>query len=146
MKQRIEGYTRSLSPAVSIRPAVAEDDAVITRLIALFPDKLVQDERPETDRFFVAEFEGRVVACCALDVYSKRLAEIRSLAVDPDHSRLGVGRLLVQACQRKARELGVRQLLAVSSAVEFFEKAGFSTFRQERTALFFDIETGVSGN
>lgn len=117
---------------------------MITRLIALFPDKLVQDERPETNRFFVAEFEGRVVACCALDVYSKRLAEIRSLAVSPDHSRLGVGRLLVEACQRKARELGVRQLLAVSSAVEFFEKSGFSTFRQERTALFFDIETGAS--
>lgn len=116
------------------------DDAAITRLIALFPDKLVQEERPEIERFFVADFEGRVVACCALDVYSKRLAEIRSLAVDPDYGGLGVGRLLVEACQKKAGELGVRQLLAVSSAVEFFEKSGFSTFRQERTALFFDLE------
>lgn len=128
-----------MSEAVSIRPAVAEDEPAIARLIALYPDRLVQEEHPEVDRFFVAEAEDRVVACCALDVYSKRLAEIRSLAVDPEYSRYGLGRRLVEACQERARELGVRQLLAVSSAVDFFEKAGFSTFRQERTALFFDV-------
>lgn len=128
-----------MSEVVSIRPAVAQDEPAIARLIALYPDRLVQEEHPEVDRFFVAEAGDQVVACCALDVYSKRLAEIRSLAVDPEFARDGLGRKLVEACQERARELGVRQLLAVSSAVDFFEKAGFSTFRQERTALFFDV-------
>lgn len=128
-----------MSEPVSIRPAAPADEPAIARLIALYPDRLVQEEHPEVERFFVAEAGDRLVACCALDVYSKRLAEIRSLAVDPEFARYGLGRKLVEACQQRARELGVRQLLAVSSAVEFFEKAGFSTFREERTALFFDV-------
>ena len=138
-----ESYTRSLSETVSIRPARPEDDAEITRLVGLYPDKLLQEDRPELERFFIAELDGRAVGCCALDVYSRRLAEIRSLAVEPEMGRLGVGRRLVKACRDRARELGVRQLLAVSSAVEFFEKSGFSTFRQEKTALFLNLEDGI---
>ena len=127
-------------PDYSIRPARPKDEVPIRKLVALYPDKLIQDDHPQTDKFLVAEAsDGSLLGCCALDVYSKRLAEIRSLAVHADSLRSGVGAALVAACKKRARDLGVRQLLAVTSAVEFFERTGFSTFRQERTALFYDV-------
>lgn len=125
--------------AVTIRPARRGEMRAIRRLIALYPDLLMQRELPRVPSFFVAELEGRLIGCCALQVYSRRLAEVRSLAVAPEHARRGVGRRLVEACQRRARERGVSQVIAVTSSSPFFERAGFSTFKRERIALFYDV-------
>lgn len=126
---------------VQIRTARPGDMPAIRRLIRLHADKLMQTDLPGRQSFFVAETpDGRMVGCAALQVYSKRLAEVRSLAVDPEYGLQGVGKRLVEACQARARERGVRQVLAVTSAVGFFEKSGFSTFKQERVALFYDVE------
>ena len=64
-----------------IRPAGNEDMAAIRGLIRLFPGHLVQRNLPRAPSFFVAHAGGKLVGCCALQVYSKRLAEVRSLAV-----------------------------------------------------------------
>ena len=124
---------------VTIRPARSGEMRAIRQLIALYPDLLMQRELPRIPSFFVAERGGRLIGCCALQVYSRRLAEVRSLAVDPAHARRGVGRRLVAACQRRARERGVSQVMAVTSTAPFFEQAGFSTFKRERIALFYDV-------
>lgn len=111
----------------------------IRGLIRLFPNKLVQGNLPRAPSFFVAEDGGRIVGCCALQVYSKRMAEVRSLAVHPDFQDRGVASKLVQCCTRRARERGIREVFAVTSATAFFERLGFSTFRRERTAMFLDV-------
>lgn len=124
-----------------IRPAERGEMPAIRRLIGQYPQLLMQSDLPRTPSFFVAEADGRIVGCSALQVYSRRLAEIRSLAVDREMLHLGVGRRLVDACQRRATERGVSQVMAVTSSPEFFEKAGFSTFKKERIALFWDTPT-----
>lgn len=112
----------------------------IRRLISRYPDSLMQRDLPRIPSFFVAEADdGRLLGCCALQVYSRRLAEVRSLAVVAEHARQGIGRRLVEACQQRARERGVSQVMAVTSAVPFFEQTGFSTFKRERIALFYDV-------
>ena len=80
-----------------------------------------------------------IVGCCALQIYSQRLAEIRSLAVQPDLTRSGVGSQLVLACKTRAKERGVKQVMAVTSSPAFFETLDFSTFKRERIALFHDV-------
>jgi amino-acid N-acetyltransferase len=122
-----------------IRPAVAGEMPAIRRLIGGYKSLLMQSDLPRIPSFFVAELDGRIVGCCALQIYSRRLAEIRSLAVHPDLTRSGIGSRLVEACKRRARERGVKQVMAVTSSSEFFEKLDFSTFKRERTALFHDI-------
>ena len=111
----------------------------IRRLIREYPNLLMQSDLPRIQSYFFAEHQGRIVGCCALQIYSLRLAEIRSLAVVTDFVRHGVGRGLVDACQRRAEERGIKQVMAVTSSPEFFEKNGFSTFKRERIALFFDV-------
>ncbi|RJQ34791.1 GNAT family N-acetyltransferase [Candidatus Parcubacteria bacterium] len=118
-----------------IRPATSEDAAAIKDLIAQYPDQLVQDHVPQVDEFFVAEEDNKVIGCCALEIYSQRLAEIRSLAVAKEYQGKGVGTALIEQCLAKARARNVQEVLSITSAVPLFEKQGFGTFKNEKFAL-----------
>jgi N-acetylglutamate synthase-like GNAT family acetyltransferase len=124
----------------SIRPARPGEMAEIRRLIGGYESLLMQTDLPRIPSFFVAEVGGRLVGCCALQIYSQRLAEIRSLAVHPDWTRSRIGSQLVEACKQRAKDRGVKQVMAVTSSPEFFEKLDFSTFKRERIALFYDTQ------
>ena len=113
--------------------------AAIRGLIRLFPEQLVQKNLPRVTSFFVASSGGRPIGCCALQIYSKRLAEVRSLAVHTDFQDLGVASKLVQCCIQRAKEHGVRELFAVTSQTSFFGRLGFGTFRREKTAMFHEL-------
>jgi amino-acid N-acetyltransferase len=123
----------------TIRPAAPGEMPAIRRLIGGYRSLLMQTDLPRIPSFFVAEVDGRIVGCCALQIYSRRLAEVRSLAVDADVTRSGIGTQLVEACKKRAKERGVKQVMAVTSSPGFFEKLDFSTFRRERIALFYDV-------
>lgn len=86
---------------------------------------------------FVAECDGQIVGFVALEVYSRKLAEVRSLAVSPDFRRQGVGRQLVDACVHRAEQLRVLEVMAITSSEEFFLNCGFDfTLPGEKKALF----------
>ena len=123
----------------TIRPAEPGEMSAIRRLIGGYKSLLMQSDLPRIPSFFVAELKGRIVGCCALQVYSRSLAEIRSLAVHPDLTRSGIGSQLVEACKQRAKDRGIKQVMAVTSSPEFFEKLDFSTFKRERIALFHDV-------
>ena len=122
-----------------IRPARRGEMPRIRDLIRIFPNELIQSELPRVQSFFVAERAGEIIGCCALRVYSKRLAEVRSLAVHPDHRGQGIAGRLVDACRKRGRERQVRQLLAVTSEPEFFEGHGFTVYPGWKTAMFHDL-------
>src|SRR5437660_315281 len=119
------------APHIEIRPARNDDMAGIRSLIRLFPQQLVQQNLPRATSFFVASSADRLVGCCALQIYSKRLAEVRSLSVHPDFQDRGVASRLVQSCIHRAKERGVRELFAVTSQTSFFGRLGFAPFRRE---------------
>ncbi len=125
---------------VRIRSARAGEISRIQELVAFFPNELLQSDLPEIPSFFVAEIEGAVVGCCALEIYSKRLAEVRSLAVHPDFRGVGIAAQLVQACRGRAQERGVQQMLAVTSEPGFFEKHGFTVHPGWKTAVFSNLD------
>ena len=127
---------------VAVRPARRGEMAGIRRLVSLFPDQLIQADLPRIPSFFVAEHRGRIVGCCALQVYSRRLAEIRSLAVHPDFRGAGIAGRLVEECRKRGRERRVRQLLAVTSEPGFFERRGFTVHAGWKTAVFADLSDG----
>lgn len=75
--------------------------------------------------FYVYEMDGMVVGCCALEVYSKKLAEIRSLVVAESYKKQGIGKALVAACLAEAKEKQIFEVLAITDKDAFFEKLGF---------------------
>lgn len=86
---------------------------------------------------FVAEQAGQIVGFAALEIYSKKLAELRSLAVADTFRGAGLGRRLVAACVDRAREKNVLEVMAITSSEEFFRACGFDfTLPGEKKALF----------
>ena len=80
---------------------------------------------------------GRVVGFAALEVYSPKLAEVRSLAVADEFRGRGVGQELVRRCVELARDRRVLEVMAVTSRDSFFTRCGFDfTLPGEKKALF----------
>ena len=120
---------------MQIRKATIRDFPAIRALIRSYPDTLLQNHLPKPAAFFVAVHELRIVGCCALEIYSKRLAEVRSLAVHEKFQGKGFATQLVEQCIKHARKKKVYEILTITSELPFFEKRGFNTFNKEKYAL-----------
>ncbi len=116
---------------MNIRDARISDAKDISSLINYYAerDKMLfrslADIYENLQTFTVAELDGRVVGCCALVVVWSDLAEIKSLAVDKDHTGKGIGTMLVTAALQQAGMLGVPRVFALTLAPQFLEKTGF---------------------
>lgn len=96
------------------------------------------------ETFFIARLEGRIVGCAALEIYSQKLCEIRSLAVDPGAQGLGIGKRLVSACVKLAAREGVYEIMAISAAEDFFKACGFDfTLPNLKRAFFFQTRDSM---
>ena len=97
------------------------------------------DEVNKLSELGYAAFDGaRIVGFAAVEVYSKKLAELQCLAVDSDYRRRGIGRSLVHWCCETAKKQGVHELLAISSSDEMFVACGFGySLPNQKRALFF---------
>src|SRR5690348_7147890 len=115
---------------VSIRRARTADVRGIRRLI----DTYAADRRllskatvalfEDVQEFWVADAGGAVVGCGALHVLWEDLAEVRTVAVDPDWHGLKIGNRLVTALLDTARDIGVRRVFVLTFETRFFASFG----------------------
>jgi amino-acid N-acetyltransferase len=75
--------------------------------------------------FSVAIDNGEVVGCGALHVLWEDLAEVRTVAVIERLRGTGVGHQLMQAIEKRAREIGVRRIFCLTFETTFFGRHGF---------------------
>lgn len=87
---------------------------------------------------------NQVVGCVSLEVYSPKLAEIRSLVVDPSYQRKGIGSLLVQACLTEAKKQGIFEILAITDKDQFFKGLGFRKSIEEKRPMFLKLDVGYN--
>ena len=118
-----------------IRPARKKDIGAIQLLTkkAMESEELVRRTRGEIEKsladYYIFEIDKNPVACVALHIYpAQQQGELASLYVDPSHENQGIGRKLIQFVENKAREVGLRQLIALSTQTftYFQSKGGFS--------------------
>ncbi len=79
--------------------------------------------------YYLFEIDKNTVACIALHLYPEQnKAELACLYVSPSHENQGIGRKLIQFIESKAKELGVSELLTLSTqAFAYFQsKGGFA--------------------
>lgn len=131
------------SPSIVVRPAEVRDLHRLDEFIKPWVDqkKLIPrtfDELQELIRHgFVATDGEELVGFAALEIYSSKLGEIRSLAVAPNYQGHGIGKRLVEACVERAMERNVLEVMAITSSEEFFKACGFDfTLPGEKKALF----------
>ena len=120
---------------MKIRKATTKDFPAIRKLIRAFPEKLLQHNLPPLKSFFIATDERLIIGCCALEIYSKRLAEIRSLSVAREYQGKGIATALIARCLTEARKRRVYEVISITGAVSLFEKNGFRMFNNEKYAL-----------
>ena len=120
---------------MKIRKATAKDWPQVLALIREYPKTLMQHHLPRPSEFFVAVEDNKIVGCCALEIYSKRLAEVRSLAVAKKHQGNGIATKLLERALAGAKKKGVYEVLSITGALPFFAKRGFKTFNKEKYAL-----------
>lgn len=118
-----------------IRPAKKKDARAIQMLTkkAVEAGELVRRTRAEIEKdlgdYYIFEIDKNPVACVALHVYSaQHKGELASLYVDQAHENQGIGRKLTQFVESKAREIGLTELITLSTqAFNYFQaKGGFS--------------------
>ncbi len=133
----------SEADSFSVQPATRVSVAALDKFLEPFiaQERLLPRTHDELDELarngFVALAGERIVGFAALEIYSSKLGEVRSLAVDPAYQRHGIGKTLVQACIDRARERHVFEIMAVTSSDEFFRRCGFDfTLPGEKKALF----------
>ncbi len=80
--------------------------------------------------YFVIRQGEKVIACAGLHVNWADLAEIKSLAVNPDNQNQGLGEQLVTACLDEAGELGIATIFCLTYKANFFQKCGFTLVKK----------------
>jgi amino-acid N-acetyltransferase len=116
---------------MEIRKAKVSDGKAVYALVTEYAeqDKMLfrslADIYESLQTFQVAELDGRILGCCALEVVWSDLAEIKSLAVEHSEKDRGIGRLLVGAAVEEAGRLGVSRVFALTLEPAFFVKHGF---------------------
>jgi len=115
-----------------IRPAKKKDIRAIQMLTAqgVKSDELVKRTRASIEKqladYYIFEIDKNTVACVALHVYSEqKKGELACLYVNASHENQGIGRKLIQFVENKARELGLSELLTLSTqAFTYFQSKG----------------------
>jgi len=117
-----------------IRRAMKKDIRAIMLLTkeSVETEELVRRTRAGIEKslgdFYIFETDKNPVACVALHQLDQAKAELACLYVSPLHENQGIGRKLIQFVESKARELGMSELLVLSTqAFTYFQsKGGFS--------------------
>jgi amino-acid N-acetyltransferase len=116
----------------NIRPAQKRDVRGIQALTeqAVEADELLRRTRSAIEKqlgdYYIFEIDKNLVGCVALHVYpERRQGELACLYVSASHENQGIGRKLIQFVENRARELGLRELLALSTqAFSYFQSKG----------------------
>jgi amino-acid N-acetyltransferase len=115
-----------------IRPALRKDVRSILLLIksSVESRELVKRTRASIEKqisdYYLYEIDRNVVGCVALHLYpEEKMAELACLFVNRGHENQGIGRKLIQFVENRARELGTRELFALSTqAFTYFQSKG----------------------
>ncbi len=120
-----------------LRNAHVDDVEDMNRLINQFAKKDLMLPRPLSELYekirdyYVYIENGSIKGCASLHVYWKDLAEIKSVAVDENFQKKGIGKELVQKCFEEGKRLGINRLFVLTYIPEFFEHMGFIRIDKE---------------
>jgi len=83
------------------------------------------------DMIVAVDEKDGIVGVGGLHITWEFMGEIRSLAVDPDHSRQGIGREIVRNLIVEGKELGINKVFTLTYQEKFFEKCGFKVISKD---------------
>ncbi len=116
---------------IEVRKALLTDVRPLVGLINGFASQGIMLHRTEFELaenirdFTVALNGGQVAGGGALHFYGTFTGEVRSLAVDPSHQHLGIGKRIVEALEAEATTHGLQSVFAFTYIPDFFARLGY---------------------
>ncbi|WP_053382836.1 amino-acid N-acetyltransferase [Leucobacter celer] len=138
----------SETSAIRIRSARTVDvprmvelmEPLVARRILLGKDLV--DLYAAVPEFLVAIDDGdAVVGYGAVHVMWEQLGEVRTLGVSEQWLGRGVGHLLLEALELRARDLGLTQLFCLTFETDFFGRHGFEELSEDAELIAADVYT-----
>ena len=133
------GTLISSAPFDHLRRATLDDIGGIIELVQPLTaagnlvERSKEQFESEIERFVVMIRENTVVACGSLHPYlEQRVGEVACIAVHPDYRGGQFGVVLLQELERRARDLGIETLFALTThATHWFNERGFEISKLE---------------
>ena len=116
-----------------IRKASIKDVKAIHELLIEYGKKEELLARPLSELYdhvrdfsvYMDENNKQMIGCCAMQFCWEDLAEIRSLAVLPEHIGKNIGKKLVETVLEEAKSFNVKKVFTLTYKPEFFKQFGF---------------------
>jgi amino-acid N-acetyltransferase len=116
-----------------IRKANIQDVKSIHELLQEYGKKEELLARPLSELYdhirdfsvYTDERNHQLIGCCALQFCWEDLAEIRSLAVLPEHLGKNIGTKLAETVLQEAQSFNVKKVFTLTYKPDFFKKLGF---------------------
>lgn len=131
---------------VRIRPARTSDIQTMVTLMQPLIDRRILLGKDLVElygavpEFMVAVDErDAVIGFGAVHVMWEHLGEVRTLGVAEKWLGKGIGHLLLEALEQRARELGLQQLFCLTFEVDFFARHGFSEVGEDTELVAADV-------
>lgn len=127
------GTQLSIESSEEVRLATVADIPGLLELIYPLEQQgiLVKRSREQLEmeitRYTIIDHDGVVIACAALNPYpEENMAEMACVAVHPDYRNSSRGDILLEAIQKRAKELHISKLFVLTTrTVHWFQERGF---------------------
>ena len=126
-----------------IRKATIKDAKLIHGLLQEYGKKEELLARPLSELYdhirdfsvYIDERNHQLIGCCALQFCWEDLAEIRSLAVLPEHLGKNIGTKLAETVLQEAKSFNVKKVFTLTYKPDFFKKFGFIQIERSELPL-----------
>lgn len=94
--------------------------------------------------FLVGLLDSKVIAMGAIRKISDEIAELKRMRVHPDFQRQGFGQWMLEALEKRAKELGYKRIqldttVKQTVAQYLYEKNGYSEIRRETWIIYGEV-------
>jgi amino-acid N-acetyltransferase len=126
-----------------IRKASIKDVKAIHELLQEYGKKEELLARPLSELYdhvrdfsvYMDENNKQMIGCCAMQFCWEDLAEIRSLAVLPEHIGKNIGTKLVETVLKEAKSFRVKKVFTLTYKPNFFKQFGFVQIERSELPL-----------
>ena len=106
---------------------LVKDDVANGIILYRSDDEIATNIRSYT----IVKDKDKLLGYGALHIHTKSLAEIRSLVVEKNSRGKGIGKQIVKALLKEAKELKLKDIFTLTYQQEFFEKLDFKEIPKE---------------
>lgn len=135
--EMIRQSAASRSQEVICRNATVEDVEPLYIMIEEYAQRGIMLPRSrqaltrQIDQFVIAEINGKFVGCGSLFRLGNDLVEVRSIGLRDEGKGKGVGSMILEKLTEEARRQKIPKIMALTYAVDFFLKNGFTVVEKE---------------